>query len=357
MSIKVIRQVFNGYQGEPIDKLTLLSLAMFGNDAGGSIFPSVAKVGQMTNLSQRQARRNIRKLETQGVISVIGNQNGGKAGTTRQYQINLHTIKPNKETEDMSDPRTEDIDDRRIDDTEDMGDRGRRTSVTGDGGHGCPPISYLTVKEQLNTLSANASSVSQDSDVQLELVPVSPDEVSAKPKKSKKKSVEISDSLKAQAVEVLNHLNRVAEKNFQPVNATLSEIVGRLKEGNSVDACKAVIDYKTLHWKSDSKMSAHLSPATLFRASNFPNYLGSIPPDSISVQRTQTLFLQDDYSTYWADNSRADGDLVITDRNMLLSQFDGARSIDQTNPFGTGADNPWSRGEISYQAELESRGE
>lgn len=176
MSIKVIRQVFNGYQGEPVDKLTLLALALFGNDEGGSIFPSVTKVGQMTNLSQRQARRNIRKLEDQGVISVIGNQNGGKAGTTRQYQINLQSIKPNKVTEDTHD--------RRIDDTEDMDDRGRRTPVTGDGGHGCPPISYITIKEQLNTLSTSAISVSQSGDDQPELVPDISDAIPAKPKSS-----------------------------------------------------------------------------------------------------------------------------------------------------------------------------
>lgn len=68
------------------------------------------------------------------------------------------------------------------------------------------------------------------------------------------------------------------------------------------------------------------------------------------------LYLRPDYTTYWADIEEDERDVRISDRDRLYAAY-GYKDIDQTDPFGTGADNPWSRGEISYQAELESRGE
>lgn len=97
MSIEIIQKIFDEYHGTSAEKLTLLALASIANDRGTEISPSVAEIGQATNLSTRQARRNIRKLEDQGVITVIGNQNGGKAGTTRHYQINPEMISRSKD--------------------------------------------------------------------------------------------------------------------------------------------------------------------------------------------------------------------------------------------------------------------
>ncbi len=40
-----------------------------------------------------------------------------------------------------------------------------------------------------------------------------------------------------------------------------------------MDDCKRVIEHKRQQWADDSKMSAYLRPSTLFRLSNFENYL------------------------------------------------------------------------------------
>jgi uncharacterized phage protein (TIGR02220 family) len=76
----------------------------------------------------------------------------------------------------------------------------------------------------------------------------------------------------AQAKEILDYLNLKTGKNFKPVQSHLDEIGARLKEGNSVDDCKRVIDIKTGQWLN-TEHDKYLRPQTLFRASKFDGYL------------------------------------------------------------------------------------
>lgn len=78
------------------------------------------------------------------------------------------------------------------------------------------------------------------------------------------------------ATEVLEHLNAKVGKHFQPVAANTDLIRNRLREGASVDDCKAVIDAKHAEWGNDPKMAAYLRPATLFNASKFAQYVGQL---------------------------------------------------------------------------------
>lgn len=78
------------------------------------------------------------------------------------------------------------------------------------------------------------------------------------------------------AAEVLEHLNAKVGKHFQPVAANTDLIRNRLRDGASVDDCKAVIDAKHAEWGNDPKMSAYLRPATLFNASKFAQYVGQL---------------------------------------------------------------------------------
>lgn len=84
------------------------------------------------------------------------------------------------------------------------------------------------------------------------------------------------------AAEVLSHLNSKTGRHYQPVAANTDLIRNRLREGASVDECKAVIDAKHAEWGSDPKMSAYLRPATLFNASKFAQYVGQLG-DSVSA--------------------------------------------------------------------------
>lgn len=78
------------------------------------------------------------------------------------------------------------------------------------------------------------------------------------------------------ALEVLIHLNEKTKRDFQPVDANTSLIVARLKEGASVEECKAVIETKCEDWMENEKMQQYLRPATLFNATKFAQYRGEI---------------------------------------------------------------------------------
>ena len=79
------------------------------------------------------------------------------------------------------------------------------------------------------------------------------------------------------ALAVLGHLNRAAGRSFRPVEAHFRLITARLREGNSPADLIAVIDAKVAAWKDDPKMSEYLRPETLFSATKFASYVGSLP--------------------------------------------------------------------------------
>ncbi len=83
-----------------------------------------------------------------------------------------------------------------------------------------------------------------------------------------------SRDYKSEAKEVLEFLNAKTGKAFRCVDTNLRPIVERLKTGVSVAECRMVVARKYGDWSKDPKMSTYLRPATLFRASNFENYLG-----------------------------------------------------------------------------------
>lgn len=84
--------------------------------------------------------------------------------------------------------------------------------------------------------------------------------------------------LRQQAIEVLLFLNEKTGRNYQPVPANVDMIVARLKQGASVDDCRAVIAKKCREWAADEKMTQYLRPATLFNATKFAQYQGELAP-------------------------------------------------------------------------------
>jgi uncharacterized phage protein (TIGR02220 family) len=82
--------------------------------------------------------------------------------------------------------------------------------------------------------------------------------------------------LNADAVVVLDFLNRATGSRFQPVEANLGMIRARLAEAD-ISTCKRVIAGRWEAWANDPKMSEYLRPATLFAARNFANYAGQLP--------------------------------------------------------------------------------
>jgi uncharacterized phage protein (TIGR02220 family) len=98
------------------------------------------------------------------------------------------------------------------------------------------------------------------------------------------KGKEVILSGKPNAAIILQYLNELSGRNYQAVKANLSLIESRIKEGFSLEQCKAVIDAKCKAWESDTKMSAYLRPKTLFNATNFAQYAGELESQTKEVQ-------------------------------------------------------------------------
>ena len=83
-------------------------------------------------------------------------------------------------------------------------------------------------------------------------------------------------SLKDQAIDVLDELNRLTDCKYRPVPANIEMIEARLKEGFSVEDLKEVILNRCRAWFQDDKMRAYLRPKTLFNKTNCANYCGGM---------------------------------------------------------------------------------
>ncbi|MYH37353.1 MAG: helix-turn-helix domain-containing protein [Rhodospirillaceae bacterium] len=125
----------------------LLALAGFADQHGRNAYPSVARLAEITRLSERQVRRHLAEARRLGLIEMI-RAGGGDRRQTTVYAFNL---------EALADCRTPDIHDRGdMHDTPDMGDRHPC--------HGCPsPLTWATVtpdihdRESVNEPSMNPS--------------------------------------------------------------------------------------------------------------------------------------------------------------------------------------------------------
>ena len=123
MSIKVSSLVWDKWPNGGSEMLCMLALADWCNDEGGSLYPSIRTLSKKMRVSESQARRVLHKLIKDGFVNVVGNENGGSPGTTRQYHLNVPKI---TSLNDYSNEAKE---------TGSTGARGRMDAQ--DGSHGC----------------------------------------------------------------------------------------------------------------------------------------------------------------------------------------------------------------------------
>jgi DNA-binding transcriptional regulator YhcF (GntR family) len=93
LSIKVMTWVWDAFPASGSELLAMLALADWANDDGGSLYPSIRAIADKIRVSESQARRILRKFEADGYLSVVGNHGGGAPGTTRNYRLNVTSIK------------------------------------------------------------------------------------------------------------------------------------------------------------------------------------------------------------------------------------------------------------------------
>lgn len=82
--------------------------------------------------------------------------------------------------------------------------------------------------------------------------------------------------MSASAADVLDYLNQKAGRKFEAVPANTKLITARIKEGATVEQLKAVVDAKVIEWGSNPKMEQYLRPETLFGATKYAQYAGSL---------------------------------------------------------------------------------
>jgi len=97
--------------------------------------------------------------------------------------------------------------------------------------------------------------------------------------KSRKSKTSSGSQANTDAAGLLHFLNSKANRFYRPTPKTLEPILARLKEGNTVSDCKAVIARKCREWKDDEKMRKFLRPVTLFNATKFAQYIGEVPTE------------------------------------------------------------------------------
>lgn len=87
-----------------------------------------------------------------------------------------------------------------------------------------------------------------------------------------------NDSLKVGAGLILDYMNSVGNKDFKHIDSNLNLIIGKLKEGFTIEECKDVVYnqkrefLKSILKKGEKDLSRFYRPATLF-GDNFESYL------------------------------------------------------------------------------------
>lgn len=96
MSNLVLRRVWATDIQPAGRKLVAVKLADSCDDAGGSLFPSMAYIAASCNLSRAQAQRHVHALIADGYLSVIANAAGGAPGTVPHYKLHVDRLTESK---------------------------------------------------------------------------------------------------------------------------------------------------------------------------------------------------------------------------------------------------------------------
>ena len=100
-------------------------------------------------------------------------------------------------------------------------------------------------------------------------------ETSTKRQLNKKYKKEILESSKR----LLDFFNSTCSKHHRG-DASIQKIAKVLEEGFSEQECRSVIVRKWREWKDDDDMKKYLRIGTIFRPSNFSDYIGEIPKET-----------------------------------------------------------------------------
>ena len=76
--------------------------------------------------------------------------------------------------------------------------------------------------------------------------------------------------------EILQKLNELTGSNFREIKSNLTKISALFKQGFTQEQIIEVIILKVAEWKNNPVMAQYLRPSTLFRDTNFENYVNQV---------------------------------------------------------------------------------
>ncbi|HCC4675238.1 TPA: conserved phage C-terminal domain-containing protein [Citrobacter freundii] len=247
MSTKLTGYVWDGCaaSGMKLSSVAIMArLADFSSDEG-VCWPSIETIARQLGAGPSTIRTAIAKLEKDGWLTRTQRRNGNR-NASNVYHLNVAKLQAAAFSQ-LSDSDTSKSDASKFD--------ASKTDPSKSGKNGGFDPSE----------SGGDPSVKSTQDPQLTSKPSCP--VAAQPDPE----VMITD----QAIEVLNHLNRVKGSRFQKSKSSLENIRARIRDGHSADDLKLVIDLKHEHWRDNFEMYQHLCPETLFGPKKFEKYLQS----------------------------------------------------------------------------------
>lgn len=86
------------------------------------------------------------------------------------------------------------------------------------------------------------------------------------------------------AKRVLECLNRNAGRKYEAVDANITPILARMREGYTERDLCAIAAVKARQWKGDEKMEQFIRPKTLFTATNAANYRAELPSNRLETE-------------------------------------------------------------------------
>ncbi|WP_371132936.1 helix-turn-helix domain-containing protein [Hydrogenophaga sp.] len=92
MSYEAVAAVMESSLRPPSLKLAAVAMANFLNAETSRLNPSMSTIAKVCGLSEVQARRQVHELIAMGVLTVMGNQAGGSAGSSRRYCLHLDRL-------------------------------------------------------------------------------------------------------------------------------------------------------------------------------------------------------------------------------------------------------------------------
>lgn len=114
--------------------------------------------------------------------------------------------------------------------------------------------------------------------------------------------------------EILEYLKQLTGTKFRPIKSNLTLISALFKAGFAQEEIIEVIQLKTVQWKNNPVMAPYLRPSTLFKMSNFDNYIN----EADLVKQNPKMYAQ-----HFADLNKIKGSQSAADDHDGLAAMYG----------------------------------